>query len=392
MKLQKFNLDLQVISSFKDAARHELYTPLPDDWYVIVSDIRGSTDAIRLGKYKEVNMAGACVIAAVNNFYKSKDEGLLPHLFGGDGALIAVPDYKIEKLKSIVSFCIHAVRKAYNLEMAAAVLQVGELRKKGHDIKAASFELSDFVHQTLFWGSGVTYAEEFAKTHQPLSDIKPIPADFSGLECRWNQVPSNKDEVATYIIQACKSNDKEQALIYQKCFEKIEEIYGREENFHPIREESLTLTANPLLLGVEWKLKTQPPNFWRRLKYGLLMAFQFISGLYLMKFGKKTTETDWGAYKPDLKKHADYKKFGDSVRFVASGKIEQRMKLTEFLERQYQQGQLAYGIHTSFAAMLTCFVQSYNKKHVHFVDGTDGGYAKAAQELKNRLKQIKPAY
>jgi hypothetical protein len=33
-------------------------------------------------------------------------------------------------------------------------------------------------------------------------------------------------------------------------------------------------------------------------------------------------------------------------------------------------------------------VQSYNGNHLHFVDGSDGGYALAARELKKRLAAL----
>jgi hypothetical protein len=34
--------------------------------------------------------------------------------------------------------------------------------------------------------------------------------------------------------------------------------------------------------------------------------------------------------------------------------------------------------------MVTCLVFQYEKEHVHFVDGADGGYARAARGLKAR--------
>jgi hypothetical protein len=39
-------------------------------------------------------------------------------------------------------------------------------------------------------------------------------------------------------------------------------------------------------------------------------------------------------------------------------------------------------------ALLTCIVFSYNGNHVHFVDGSDGGYALAARSLKAQLKSL----
>lgn len=386
MDSAEFYQSLHILPSFREVSNYELYTSLPDDWYVALADIRGSTDAIRLGKYKEVNMAGASIIAALNNYYEK--ENLLPYLFGGDGSLIALPNEDIEQVKGIMTFCKQAVRDAFDLEMAIGLVSVKQLRENGHDIKVARLRLSEIIDQTIFWGSGVTFAEDYIKEHDTLKDISPIEADFSGLECRWSQVPSDKDEVAAYIIQALGDDDEESVEIYEECFKKIESIYGKDESFHPIREEAMQMTANPLLLGVEWKLRTQPPSLLKKIKHAAMMVFQLITGLYLMKFKKETSATKWGDYIPDLVRHADYKKFGDGLRFVATGTIQQRMDMTAFLDDMFREKKLAYGVHPSFAAMVTCYVRNYQSNHIHFVDGTDGGYAKASQELKNRRAQL----
>ncbi|MDZ7805609.1 MAG: DUF3095 family protein [Gracilimonas sp.] len=386
MQSREFYNSLNVVTTFRDVSRPELYTSLPGDWYLAIADVRGSTDAIRLGKYKEVNMAGASIIAALNNFYSNKD--LLPYLFGGDGSMLVLPNKGIEEVKGILAFCKQAVKNAYDLEMSVGVVSIKELREKNHNVGVARLKLSEFIDQAIFWGSGVTYAEDLVKEKNRLEGVKPIEADFSGLECRWNQVASDKDEVAAYLIQADGATDDIQVQIYEQCFAKIEEIYGNEEDYHPLREESLSMTVNPSLLGVEWKLRTQPPTLFRKVSYFTNMIFQLITGVYLMRFRKKTSQTNWGDYKPDLVRHADYKKFGDGLRFVASGTVEQRMKMTEFLESMFQQEKLAYGIHPSFAAMVTCYVQNYQSNHIHFVDGSNGGYAKASQDLKLRRKKL----
>lgn len=386
MNAAEFYESLNIVPSFREVSKYELYTPLPEDWYVALADIRGSTDAIRLGKYKEVNMAGASIIAALNNLYDEED--LLPYLFGGDGSMLALPNKNIETVKGVMTFCKKAVKDAYGLEMAVGLISIKELREHGHDIRVARLRLTEFIDQTIFWGSGVTYAEDLIKAQNPLDGVEPIEADFSGLECRWSQVPSDKDEVAAYLIQAFGKNEDESVDLYEECFRKIEEIYGQGDSFHPIREDALEMTTNPLLLGIEWKLRTQPPTLLKKIKYAAMMIFQLVTGLYLMKFKKKTSATDWGDYKPDLVKHADYKKFGDGLRFVATGTIQQRMDLTAFLDELHQKKKIAYGVHPSFAAMVTCYVRNYQSNHIHFVDGTDGGYAKASQELKNRRKKL----
>ena len=53
------------------------------------------------------------------------------------------------------------------------------------------------------------------------------------------------------------------------------------------------------------------------------------------------------------------------------------------------QNLIVYSTHRSKAALITCLIFSYNGKHAHFVDGSDGGYALAAVELKARLQLAK---
>ncbi|MEX2656144.1 MAG: DUF3095 family protein [Balneolales bacterium] len=118
---------LNIIYSLREAINHKHYTPLPQSWYIAAADIHGSTDAIREGKYKEVNMAGASIIAALNNLLGHPLE--LPFLFGGDGSLIALSDYKIKKVKGVLAYCRKVVKNAYDLDMRVGLISVKEIRE-----------------------------------------------------------------------------------------------------------------------------------------------------------------------------------------------------------------------------------------------------------------------
>ena len=58
-----------------------------------------------------------------------------------------------------------------------------------------------------------------------------------------------------------------------------------------------------------------------------------------------------------------------------------------YLESEFRAGKLVYGIHKSREALVTCILHSHGGDHMHFVDGSDGGYALAAKEMKRRLKE-----
>ncbi|PDW00438.1 hypothetical protein A9Q02_09595 [Candidatus Chloroploca asiatica] len=68
----------------------------------------------------------------------------------------------------------------------------------------------------------------------------------------------------------------------------------------------------------------------------------------------------------------------------------QRMQLETYLEAQYQHGDLVYGLHITDRAILTCLVFERMGRQVHLVDGAEGGYALAAQALKQRLSVSEP--
>jgi hypothetical protein len=99
----------------------------------------------------------------------------------------------------------------------------------------------------------------------------------------------------------------------------------------------------------------------------------------------------WSRYISDLVENSDFRKFDGVLRMVMDGSEAQYLELEAYLESQYRQRLLVYGMHKSSEALLTCIVFSYNGNHMHFVDGSDGGYALAARGLKQQLKSLAAA-
>jgi len=67
MDTEAFYAELPVLDNFLDITDSRSFMPVPSDWYVVITDIVGSTKAIESGKYKAVNLIGACSIVAVLN-------------------------------------------------------------------------------------------------------------------------------------------------------------------------------------------------------------------------------------------------------------------------------------------------------------------------------------
>src|SRR5688572_26774159 len=112
-----FFKQVPVFDMFEGVTDLNNYRPLPDDWALATGDIVNSTDAIKSGSYKSINMAGASIISAVLNTVGSHD---LPFVFGGDGATVAVPPSDIEKARAALAAVRTWADEEMGLDMRAA--------------------------------------------------------------------------------------------------------------------------------------------------------------------------------------------------------------------------------------------------------------------------------
>lgn len=72
------------------------------------------------------------------------------------------------------------------------------------------------------------------------------------------------------------------------------------------------------------------------------------------------------------------------LKMVMAGTKEQRERLLAVFDEYEQKKKIIFGIHVSDAAQITCLVKNYKQDHIHFVDGTGGGYTLAAIQLKKK--------
>ena len=61
----QFYRNLTGFTDFSEINNLENYKKVPEDWFVIITDIVGSTKAIETGRYKEVNTLGAATISVL---------------------------------------------------------------------------------------------------------------------------------------------------------------------------------------------------------------------------------------------------------------------------------------------------------------------------------------
>ena len=387
-----FYRELLLLETFGAAIETSRHVPLPGTWWIVIADVVGSTQAIQAGAYKKVNTVGVACIAAVVNVDRSID---LPFIFGGDGATFAVPDSIQPRVILALREAQRLARESFELSLRVGLVRVDQLQQRGLWVNLARVRLSSNVVQPAFSGRGWEEAERLVKDPaasevlRVLEDEGPCEGSFEGFECRWQSVPSFHDHKLALLVAAVSRDAQTNLETYRQVAQSIAQIYGDVASYHPLRADRMRLSFNPKQLSHEWRVRSSRFKLPGRLKYFLRMVFLNLAGVYL--FGRKidTEAVRWSQYTEEIVENSDFRKFDGTLRMVMDGSEAQYQALQEFLEQQFRLGRLVYGLHRSREALLTCIVFSYNGNHVHFVDGSDGGYALAARGLKQQLRSMR---
>jgi hypothetical protein len=386
-----FYARLPVLADFSSVADIRNFAPLPADWHVATCDVRNSTLAVQSGNYKNVNTVGASAVTAMLNAAGTIE---IPFVFEGDGSTFCVPPQLLEDAKAALIKTQAIALNSFNLELRVATVPIAKIREAGFDILLARVRVSKHYIQAVFAGGGMAYVDHYMKdpATAPLCEVTPGSVaprgSLDGLECRWQDIPSRHGETVSLMVRAVSPNADQAAVLYRDVIARVADIYGGDEACHPVTLPALTpaLTARQLSneVGVR-AADLDPIGRW----LWLMRARWFVVlGWFLMKFALKTAQTDWGTYKQTLIMNTDVRKFNDIYRQILAGNAQQRELLEAWLAERYASRELVYGLHVADRAQMTCLVFNYSGRHLHFIDGADGGLFLAAKSFKERAAKL----
>ena len=377
MNSKNFYQNLKSFADFLNITDDSYFTRVPDSWHVVITDVKNSTAAIESGRYKEVNTIGAAAIACINNCLNEEE---VPYVFGGDGATILISSENLQTAAQHLSGLKRLAKERFELELRICQVPVSELYGKGARVEVARHELSHGKCVAVFRGGGLALAEELIKENPDKYDIDTSTAQtasLKGLSCRWKPIPAKRGKIISLLLLSRKSDS-----IYTDFLEKLNEIYQGD-----------LASANPINLD---KLEYYSVNECRRdeIRYQFKMGqffgrfMEIILAVLIFKYKAPIFKT--ASYTAAMRSHSDYRKFDDMLRMVLDCSSKQVEQIENCLKELYKDEEIYYGLFESNSALMTCYVNSTKDgKHVHFVDGSDGGYAKAAIQLKEQIKLSK---
>ena len=389
-KSEDFYKELSGFREFSGITDLSLYSPLPDDWHIVIADITDSTGAIKEGRYKDVNMMGAACIMAVLN---ALPQCSIPYVFGGDGATLAVPDSAAALVKRELGATRSLAQKQFGLDLRVGIVPIRDVRDAGADVLVAKFQLSSVNAMAMFTGGGVQLVDTMIKDAndkpqysipKPKGDAAP---DLEGLSCRWEPLQSNRGKMLSILVLARGKTYQENAAIYREVIKCIDEIFNSDiRDASPVSAQNMIYKWPPKGMKNECKLFALSPGGIRKCFWlNFTSLVQFILEKYNLSFGGYNAPQ----YREELRVNSDFRRFDDTLRMILDCTPDIAAALEELFHDLHSRERIVYGVHRSDHALMTCLVFSLDKgEHVHFIDGSDGGFTAAAIQLKAQIQEL----
>lgn len=353
-----------------------LFFKIPANWFVVVTDVKNSTSAVQAGLHETVNLvATGSIVAVLNIAYKANLT--VPFFFGGDGASFIIPPTLLDTAMQALFQHRENTRTNFKLDLRVGHIPVAEIYEQGHALNISKLKTSELFAIPVLLGDGLTYAEKKIKgpdyKFATLSATKE-ELDLSGMQCRWDRIkpPENFFEVVSLLVIAREG--VKQSLAFKKVIDSVDAIYGTQQTRTPISIGKLKLKATLAKIGVEM-----------RARMGGFRPFYLVTNWIKTSLGYFYFKTKKGkVYLHNLVNMSDTLVIDGKINTVISGTTQQRELLETALSRIEREGEILFGLYVSKESVMSCYVRNMNDKHIHFVDGAEGGYTKAAGVIKQK--------
>lgn len=370
---------LTPIQSARGIFDDALYAAAPGDWLLAVSDIKGSTQAVAEGRHSDVNFTAAAMIAALTNLC-----GQIPYQFGGDGASALVPPGDASKVRRELARVRAFAARDFRLDLRIGLVGVRALEARGAAVRVGRYEASKGSAYAVFRGGGVELMElavkgrgdEVLRTETVIADAEDDgqPPDLTGLSCRWTPIQAKRGRMVSLVLKGADHNEVHSDLT------RVTGLVS----LAAVSQEQLEPRWPPKGLVREAKARRG------RVPLALMIAVTAVITLVAYIFVRNR----WNAGRFNASRYVkevaegavDFARSDESLCLVLDCPHDRIEAVRAYLEARRAKGELKYGMHISDHAVMTCLVVSPEYgQHVHFVDGGDGGYTKAATQLKAQV-------
>ncbi len=357
----------------------------PESSWILIADVRGSTEAVRQGRYREVNLIGAACVASIRNSFEQRS---VPYVFGGDGATFLVAHQDLERCEALLTAVQKMAWESFQLNLGIGRMQVSEIRRLGAEIRYGFLTWGQSELLPFFRGNGLALAEKKIKEAmtllKPAATVQtPAPA-IEGLSCRIMPFKAVRGRILSVLVEPMVGMDREDALLAEvfAVFKKR----GSIERLSPVNKTSIRRPWLTLQWVKEAFMHRQSAGLRDTVMALIKALLGYLLTTAIFRFGWKTKVLgEVETYQGSMLEQSDWMKMDGVLRMVIDVTPEEEADLRQTLERLEAAGLIVFGIFASSAALMTCHFQSIEgQRHAHFIDGAYGGLTLAAKDMKGK--------
>jgi len=360
-----------------------LFSSVPKNWSIVVTDIKNSTVAVANGFHNDVNLCATGSIITVLNTIKGIDKKIqIPYFFGGDGSTFIIPNNLVQPIIQALNNYSQHIANTLKLNLRVGHIQVEEVYNNKATLRITKLRHNKYLTTPVVLGNGIKFAENYIKQSFEIADTikdKNIALNLEGMECRWDEIYPNEPQKKVICLLVNCEDEKKQAEIYGTIMNEINYIFGDLDNRNPITTLKLKLNTSLEKIRKEMYVKVGENQSKYLINNWLITVF----GKYYFKFFKAGK-----LYIYRVSQLSDTIMLDGSINTVISGNDKQIKRLQIFLDDLESKKKIIYGLHTTHASIMSCYIEDREEKHIHFVDGTEGGYTSAAIMFKNKVNQL----
>ncbi|RAJ18032.1 DUF3095 family protein [Olleya aquimaris] len=360
-----------------------LFVGVPKNWFVVITDVENSTIAVANGQHNDVNLsATGSIITVLNTLKKLNNNIEAPYFFGGDGSTFLIPNAVLQVvLNALHNYAFH-IEKTLGLVLRIGSLSLETVYNNNKSVRITKLRHNKYLTTPIILGNGLKYAEQiikekFNEDNDELPQFESL--NLTGMECRWDEIYPDKPEKKVICLLVSCHDESKQAEIFGIIMNEINFVFGDLNQRNPI--SALQLKLNTSIEKIRREMYVKLGKYKR--SYLITNWLITVFGKFYFKFSKAGK-----LYVYRVTQLSDTIMLDGSINTVMAGTPKQLSKLKLLLDDLESKNLIVYGLHSTYASIMSCYIEDREEKHIHFVDGTEGGYTSAAIVIKNKIKSI----
>ena len=354
---------------------------VPEDWYIIVVDIKGSTQATKYHLEQSIKLYAAICISAITKDIKSAEPKLdLPFFFGGDGITVLAPKTYQLRITLVLENIRAKIFKANYLHLRVGAIQILNLNKKTEArLKICKLVLNEGLQIPVAIGNTLWKAETAVKNEWVNDVIEPrqiMHVDYSGSANIGLTIPTHHANMHFLCFMAYPANDLEGLETLRKVSLKMDSIFGKYKARLPLGHVDFKKTD---LNIKDWKPIVMKHTNTRYQK--LVLSIPFINTLFL----RNTTVFD--SCINTIVENTYGLMVDGGINDCICATSQQIQTFLDVLHELEKNNEILFGYHISNAAKINCSCTTRSLQINYHIDGSGSSFSKAAQMLKLK-KQV----